>query len=93
MDSTFYVSPLEKAESLNQYFRSIFVDANIVPISPDLASEHLNSIGFTKEIILEKLQALNRSKSQGADGWHPYFLTVIRGAQQTFVYVIPKVFK
>ena len=25
-------------------------------------------------MILEKLQALNPSKSQGPDGWHPYFL-------------------
>ena len=51
LDDTFSVSPLEKAEALNQYFSSIFVDENLndIPISPDVSSgEHLNSIVFTK---------------------------------------------
>ena len=75
MDGTFSVSPLEKAEALNQYFGSIFVDENLngIPIST-VSSKHLNSIRFTKEMILEKLQVLNPSKSKGPDGWHPYFL-------------------
>ena len=51
MDGTFSVSPLEKAEALNQYFSSIFVDENLndIPISPDVSSgEHLNSIVLQK---------------------------------------------
>ena len=76
MDGTFSVSPLDKAEALIQYLSSIFVDENlnVIPILPDMSSgEHLNSIVFTKEMILEKLQALNPSKSQGPHGWHlPY---------------------
>ena len=71
MDGPFTVSPFEKAEALNQYFSSIFVDENLndIPISPGVSS-----IGFTKEMILEKLQALHPSKSKGLDGWYPYFL-------------------
>ena len=43
MDGTFSVSPREKAEALNQYFCSIFLDENLndIPISPDVPSgEH-----------------------------------------------------
>ena len=62
LDGTFSVTPREKAETLNQYFGSIFV--NETPILPDMfTGEHLNSIVFTEEMILEKLQALNPSKS------------------------------
>ena len=71
MNGTFSVSPLEEVEALNQY---LLMKLNDIPISPDVSSEHLNTIGFTKEMILEKLQALSPSKSKGPDGWHPYFL-------------------
>ena len=77
MDGTFSVSSLEKAETLNKYFGSMFVDENFNNI-PDPTSlspiEHLSSIIFTKDMIQDKLQELNPNKSQEPDGWHPYFL-------------------
>ena len=77
LDGTFSVTPREKSETLNQYIGSTFVNENLneIPTLPDMfTGEHLNSIVFTEEMILEKLQALNPSKSKGPDGWHPYFL-------------------
>ena len=77
LDGTFSVTPREKAETLNQYLGSTFVNEHLneIPTLPDMfTGEHLNSIVFTEETILEKLQALNPSKSKGPDGWHPCFL-------------------
>ena len=55
----------------------MFVDENLNNI-PDPTSlspiEHLSSIIFTKDMKRDKLQELNPNKSQGPDGWHPYFL-------------------
>ena len=76
-DGTLSVSPYEKAEALNHYFSSVFIEENLtdIPDIPDIfISDPLDSFVFTEEIILKKLQQLNPSKSPGLDGWHPYLL-------------------
>ena len=77
MDGTFSVLPRDKAETLNHYFSSVFVEENLanIPDIPDVfTGDTLNTIVITEEMILEKLQQLNPNKSPGPDGWHPYFL-------------------
>ena len=70
-DGSLSVSATEKAESLNSYFISVFVEedlVNIPNISELFTGEALTSIDFSEETVLKKLQQLNPSKSPEPDG-------------------------
>ena len=76
-DGSISVTPREKAESLNSYFSSVFVNEDLANV-PDILGNHtedtLESIDFSEDKVLVKLQQLNPNKSPGPDGWHPYYL-------------------
>ena len=67
----------EKAEVLNDFFRSVFTieDVANVPHVEDKSFENpLCSIIFTPDTVKNKLKELNTSKSAGPDGFHPKVL-------------------
>ena len=68
----------EKAEVLNDFFRSVFTieDVENVPHVEDKSFENpLCSIIFTPDTVKNKLIELNTSKSAGPDGFHPKVLS------------------
>ena len=76
-NGTFSVSNKEKAESLNSFFSSIFVDedlANMPEITYSFTGDSLHTLHVTEEFVLSKLNNLDPGKSPGPDNWHPYFL-------------------
>ena len=76
-------SPEEKAETLNNFFASVFTveDLNSIPEAPvSRIDEVVYSIRITPELVKEKLLALKPNKSPGHDKWHPYFLREIADA-------------
>ena len=71
------VTELEKAETLNTYFSSVFTDENksIIPsISNNLVGTQITIIKFTSEMVRTKILSLNENKSPGPDNIHPFFL-------------------
>ena len=76
-DGTKAISAKDKAESLNDFFTSVFTTENLVNIpavknAP--AYEVLSNIEITPDLARTKLNALNPNKSPGLDKWNPYFL-------------------
>ena len=67
----------DKAETLNDFFASVFTieDRNNMPSAPSYpVKEVIYSILITPELVKKKLEALNPNKSPGHDKWHPYLL-------------------
>jgi len=67
----------EKAEALNEYFSSVFVDENMSNIPTFTARNECNEINefdISETCILSKLLQLNVAKSMGPDNLHPHFL-------------------
>ena len=76
-DNSKVTSPQEKADTLNEYFSSVFTHENLnnIPSPPTYAvDEVLSTIQITPEIVRKKLQSLNPNKSPGHDAVHPYCL-------------------
>ena len=76
-DGSKAVTPKHKAETLNDFFPSVFTneDCQNIPPSPSChVNEVLSSIEITPETVLAKLNNLNPNKSPGHDKWHPHFL-------------------
>lgn len=67
----------EKADTLNEFFSSVFtkeVLQNISCTNKRTTNEDLSTINITPGIVYEKLLKLNPNKSPGYDQWNPYFL-------------------
>ena len=76
-------TPQDKAETLNNFFASVFTveDLDNIPPAPAFsADEVIFSVLITPEIVRDKLSALKPNKSPGHDQWHPYFLREISDA-------------
>ena len=79
-DGSTAVTPLEKAETLNEFFSSVFTDENLENIPEGTSvylGEYLNNFEITPEAVHEKLMKLNPGKTPGPDQWHPLFLRSI----------------
>ena len=79
-DGTAAVTPLEKAETLNEFFSSVFTDENMENLPEDsdvYLGDYLNNFIITPEAVLTKLTNLNPGKTPGPDQWHPLFLKTI----------------
>ena len=67
----------EKADTLNDFFCSVFTEENTEEIPTcemkDIKQE-LGDIQITKETVLKKVQQLDTTKSPGPDGFHARFL-------------------
>ena len=76
-DGSKAITPKEEADSLNEFFRSVFTTErldNILELSEDFPGETLSTADMTPEIVWKKLIDLNPNKSPGPDKWHPHFL-------------------
>ena len=73
-------SAKEKAETMDDYFSSVFTKENLqyipsAPITP--VQDILTAIEIIPEIVRTKLKDRNPSKLPGHDKWHPNFLRVL----------------
>ena len=76
-DGTKVISAKDKAESLNDFFTSVFTTenlSNIPAVKNAPAYEVLSNIEITTDLARTKSNALNPNKSPGQDKWHPNFL-------------------
>ena len=69
-------SSKDKAETLNEYFSSIFTLQVLhdIPAAPTYLVDVISTIDTTPDIVREKLKSLNPNKSPGQDNLHPYSL-------------------
>ena len=81
MDGSDASTSNDKAEALNEFFSSVFIeDSTEVSDFPkdSYLGEFLDSFEITSEMVEEKLRGLSANKSPGPDGWHPIFLKNIK---------------
>ena len=79
-DGTTAKTAQDKAETLNNFFASVFTveDLTNMPSPPTyVIDEVIYSILITPEVVQNKLKSLNPNKSPGHDNWHPHFLCQI----------------
>ena len=70
----------EKAETLNEFFSSVFTDEqldNIPEESYEFLGNYLRTFVISQERVEAKLAELNPSKTPGPDKWHPLLLRSI----------------
>ena len=70
------ISNQEKADTLNEYFSSVFTqeDLNNIPSFPDVfKGTPMTDLQVSEDGIYNKLCNLDVNKSPGPDGWHPHF--------------------
>ena len=68
-------SSKDKAETLNEFFSSVFTleDLHDIPAAPTyLVEEVISTIDITPDIVREKLQSQNPNKSPGHDNLDPH---------------------
>jgi len=80
-DGTMTENDQDKAEVLNDFFKSVFTVEDTTDI-PRLAERHggslITELVITEEMVLEKLKSLKTNKSPGPDMCHPYVLSKLR---------------
>ena len=80
-DGSFASSTVDKAETLNTFFSSVFTKENHDNIPDEIAitsmENPLDTFDISADDILKKLQNLKPGKSPGPDSWHPFFLKSI----------------
>ena len=77
LDGSKATTPKDKADTLNNFFTSVFTIENMetIPATQPCGIDEIKStIDITPEMVKEKLQKFNPNKSTGHDNWHPYFL-------------------
>ena len=70
----------EKAETLNEFFSSVFTDEqldNIPEERYEFLGNYLRTFVISQERVEAKLAKLNPSKTPGPDKWHPLLLRSI----------------
>ncbi|KAK3098476.1 hypothetical protein FSP39_019799 [Pinctada imbricata] len=78
-DGTIITSNKEKAESLNQFFTSVFteeLDTNI-PLFDLRTDKRLENVEFLDSDILNYMNKLEDHKSQGPDNMHPHYFKTL----------------
>ena len=76
-DGTKAPTAQEKADTLNDFFVSVFTKENktSIPVPQNQRiGESLVTILFMPDMVRQKLKNLNPGKSPGHDKWHPHFL-------------------
>ena len=75
-DGTRAITSKEKANTLNEYFSSVFIkeDVTNLPEKVSITDKVLENFTIDEETVLKKLKDLNPNKTPGPDGWHPVFL-------------------
>ena len=76
-DGSRAITPKDEADTLNNFFTSVFMikDLNNIPSSTtSLVEEASLNIQIHKTVMM-KLKVLNPNKSPGHDKWHLYFLS------------------
>ena len=82
-DGTSATTAPDKAETLNNFFASVFTIENLTNMPSALTynvNEVIYSILINPEMVKKKLESLNGNKSPGHDRWHPYFLRKLADA-------------
>ena len=74
-NGTIATSAEDKANTLNQYFSSVFTveDMSSLPPTSKFQGELLSHVNITPDIVWSKLKQLNPNKYTGPDRWHPHF--------------------
>ena len=76
-DGSKATSIIEKVETLNKYFCSVFSIENTAHIPPPMYKFHgeqLITVNISPDIVKKKLLNLSNNKSPGIDTLHPFFL-------------------
>ena len=76
-DGTLASSSIEKAETLNEFFSSVFTDEkvdNVPEERREFRGNYISNFEITQTTVEEKLKTLNPGKTPGPDKWHPLFL-------------------
>ena len=84
-DGSEATTSIDKAGTLNNFFRSNFTEGRLDDIPNDSESflgEYLDSIIITEQMVQEKIQEMKPGKSPGPDGLHPVFLKNVADISQ-----------
>ena len=75
----------EKTEVLSKFFSSVFISEpnGEIPIISINCTNKFHNINITEEMVLNKLQNLNTSKSPGPDAIHPRVLEELKTVSQS----------
>ena len=73
-DGALASNPTDKAQTLNDFFASVFTREDLASIPEALATNTgaiLDQVNFSPEIIQREIKAMKNGKSAGPDGIHP----------------------
>ena len=87
------VNDYEKAERLNDYFASVFLNenlSNLPTINDKSKGLVLSDIDITVENVLKKLSNLDVNKSMGPNNLHPHFFKSLAFELSYPVYLLYK---
>lgn len=90
-DDVYVYDDKSKADVLNDFFISVFVDENTtnIPVCIDRSNDRiLSDLVISKEAIFKKLNNLDCSKSMGTDNLHPKLLKELAFELSTPLYII-----